>query len=144
MAVAIFDYTVWAARYPALAADVDEAQANELFADAGLYLDNTDGSIVADPVIRLRLLNMVVAHLATLEGAGNGGQPSGGVGRVSSATEGSVSANFDTGLEPGTAAWWNQTSYGFSFWAATKRYRSMHYRPGPRPIFNPPGALWRR
>ena len=144
MAVAVFDYTAWAARYPELAGTVDQALATALFTEAGLYLDNTDASIVADPALRLILLNMIVAHLAVMGGALDGASPTGQVGRVTSATEGSVSVSLDTGLAPGTASWWSITSYGLNFWAATKRYRSMHYRPGPRPIFNPPRALWRR
>lgn len=144
MAVAVFDYAVWAARYPELAGAVDETLAIALFAEAGLYLDNTDTSIVQDPAIRLMLLNMIVAHLAVLGGALEGGTPTGQVGRVAEATEGSVSVKLDTGLSPGTATWWSLTTYGFNFWAATKRYRSMHYRPGPRPIFNPPRLAWRR
>lgn len=144
MAIAVFDYTAWAARYPELAGAVSESLAASLFAEAGLYLDNTDASIVADPAMRLILLNMIVAHLAVMGGALSGGTPTGQVGRVSEATEGSVSVKLDTGLSPGTAAWWSLTGYGFNFWAATKRYRTMHYRPGPRPIFDPVRSPWRR
>jgi hypothetical protein len=144
MAIAVFDYTAWAARYPELAGAVSESLAASLFAEAGLYLDNTDASIVADPAIRLMLLGMVVAHLAVMGGALNGGVPTGQVGRVSSATEGSVSVALDTGLAPGTATWWGLTAYGFNFWAATKRYRTMHYRPGPQPRFDPVRAQWLR
>lgn len=144
MAIAAFDYSAWATRYPELAGAVSDVLAASLFAEAGLYLDNTDASIVADPGIRLILLNMIVAHLAVMGGALNGGVPTGQVGRVSSASEGSVSVSLDTGLSAGTAAWWSLTAYGFNFWAATKRYRMMHYRPAPCQAFNPTGALWQR
>lgn len=137
MAVAVFDYAAWAARYPELAGAVSEQLAASLFVEAGLYLDNTDCSPVQDVSIRLVLLNMIVAHLAVLGGALDGGAPSGVVGRVSSATEGSVSVTSELNLESGTAAWFAQTQYGLSFWQAAKRYRGMHYRPGPRPVFDP-------
>ena len=37
MAVAIFDYTAWAARYPALAADLDTQQLMDLVFTVGAY-----------------------------------------------------------------------------------------------------------
>lgn len=133
MAIAVFDYTAWVQRYPEFGGRVDADRAASLFAEAGLYLDNTDASRVEDPAQRLILLNMVVAHLAALSGAlEDGGKPTGLVGRVTSATQGSVSVSVDTGLMPGAAAWWNQTPYGLSFWAATRRYRQAVYRaPAP-------------
>lgn len=145
MAIAVFDYTAWSARYPELAGAVDQTLATALFAEAGLYLDNTDLSPVQDVSTRLVLLNMLVAHLAALGGALDGGSPSGIVGRVTSATEGTVSVQADTGIEAGTAEWYALTNYGFGFWAATKRYRSMRYRPARQPVFEPARwALWRR
>lgn len=145
MAIAVFDYTAWSTRYPELAGAVDQALATALFAEAGLYLDNTDYSPVQDVATRLILLNMIVAHLAALGGALDGGTPSGMVGRVTSASEGTVRVEVDSGLEPGGAAWFAQTPYGFSFWQATKRYRMMQYRPARQPNFEPiRWAGWRR
>lgn len=145
MSVAVFDYTAWTTRYPEFGA-VSEERAALFFAEAGLYLDNGDNSLVADVATRLVLLNLVTAHIATLAGALEpGGQPSGIVGRLSSATEGGVSTSFDTGLAPGTAAWFQQTSYGFAFWQATKGLRSATYIPAPPRITDPwRGLQWRR
>lgn len=144
MSVAVFDYTAWITRYPEMGA-VSEAQAALFFAEAGLYLDNTDNSPVPDPARRLILLNMVTAHIAALSGAlASDGQPA-AVGALSSATEGSVSVSFDTGFEPGTAQWYRQTQYGIAFWQATKALRSFLYVPAPPRITDPWEALrWRR
>lgn len=134
MGVAVFDYVVWAARYPELAASVDATLAGAYFTEAGLYLDNTDASVVQDVPTRLLLLNMLVAHIAILNGAARGGL----VGRVSTATEGSVTVNAELAT-PGTAAWFAQTQPGASFWQATTAYRTMRYAPGPRPFLGVPG-----
>lgn len=139
MAVAVFDYAQWAARYPALAATVDANLAGAYFVEAGLYLDNTDCSIVADVTTRLVLLNMLVAHIALLNGASAAGA-AGLVGRIASATEGSVTINADFNARPGTEQWYAQTQPGASFWAATAAYRTMQYVPGPRPYLGVPGV----
>lgn len=141
MAVAVFDYAAWAARYPEFEGRVDASRAASFFTEAGLYLDNTDQSRVQDVGARLMLLNMVVAHLAALSGALEAnGQPTGLVGHVTLATQGSVSVSTHTGLIPGSAVWWNQTPYGLSFWAATARFRSASYRAVAQPQFE----RWRR
>lgn len=145
MASAVFDYAAWSLRYPDLGGAVDANRAALFFAEAGLYLDNTDISPVQDVNVRLMLLGMLTAHIAVLSGALEpGGTPSGMVGRVSSATEGSVSVSVDSGLAPGTAAWFQQTSYGLSFWQATKRCRSATYVAAPAYNMEPWGQPWRR
>ena len=145
MAVAVFDYGAWLSRYPEFAGAVDESRAASFFVESGLYLDNSDCSPVEDAATRLLLLNMLVAHIAALAGVLEpGGAPSGLVGRVSSASEGSVSVSAELGLEPGTAAWFQQSSYGLSFWQATKRWRSARYVPGPGYVADPWRAPWPR
>lgn len=146
MAVAVFDYELWRLSYPELAS-VSAPLAGALFRRAGLFLNNTDGSIVTDVEIRLDLLNLIVAHLAALGGAGQAGGASGLVGRVTSATEGSVSVDVDAGPVSGSNAWWLQTTYGFQYWTATAQYRTMRYVPGPVPNMDPWGygrhrGLW--
>lgn len=146
MAIAAFDYAAWLARYPEFEGRVDAGRAALLFAEAGgLYLDNSDASPVQDAGRRLMLLNMIVAHLAALGGSLEAGNaPTGIVGRVTDATEGSVSVSVATDLEPGAAAWWSQTSYGLSFWAAMRRFRVARYIPGRQPNFEPiRGRPWR-
>ncbi|GGN49370.1 hypothetical protein GCM10011349_19940 [Novosphingobium indicum] len=145
MAVAEFNYSAWTTRYPEFGA-VDEALAALFFAEAGLYLDNTDASPVSDVNLRAMLLNMLTAHIAVLSGALEpDGKPSGMVGRVNSATEGGVSIGIDSGMQPGTAPWFQQTSYGLSFWQATKNLRSASYVAAPARVTEPwAGAVWRR
>lgn len=139
MAVAVFDYALWSLSYPELKASVSEPLAGALFRRAQLFLNNTDGSPVTDVDTRLDLLNLIVAHLASLGGAGQTGGASGLVGRVTSATEGSVSVDVDAGPSNANSAWWLQTTYGFQYWTATANYRTMQYRPGPAPCMEPFG-----
>lgn len=142
MAGAVFDYALWSLSYPELSASVTEPVAGALFRRATLFLDNTDGSRVTGVERRLDLLNLIVAHLAALGGAGQEGGASGLVGRITSATEGSVSVDADAGPTSGSNAWWLQTTYGFQYWTATVSYRTMQYVPGPQPLFERP--LWGR
>ncbi len=147
MAVAVFDFAAWQTRYPEFGAAVSSDMAATLFDEAGmLYLDNTDASPITSIPRRLMLLNMIVAHLASLSGALEvGGKPSGLVGRVKSASEGSVRVEVDAGLEPGSASWWTQTPYGFSYYWATKRQRGARYVAPCQPVFEPYGVIpWRR
>lgn len=133
MAIATFDYSAWSARYPDLAANVPESLASLYFSEAGLYLDNSDCSPVQDIGQRTMLLYMLVAHIAYLNlpetSGGNGG---GMVGRVSSASRGSVSVGSEMPSQPGSAAWFNQTQYGASFWQATAWLRTARYVHIPR------------
>jgi hypothetical protein len=145
MAIAVFNYGAWSARYPEFVGAVTPDAAALYFAEAGLYLDNTDGSIVQNVGQRLVLFNMLTAHIAALSGGLEpGGAPSGIVGRISSASEGSVSVSSETGLMPGTAVWFQQTSYGLSYWQATKPYRSARYIPSTSRNLEPWGSSWRR
>jgi hypothetical protein len=141
--IASFDYATWSVRYAALAVVVAEPLATLYFGEAGLYLDNTDGSYVCDLVERATLLNMLTAHIAAVNGATAAGQ-AGIVGRISSVTEGSVTIASEYQVPPGSAAWYAQTPYGAQYWAATAKYRTMQYAPGPRPYLGVPGSQWSR
>jgi hypothetical protein len=127
MAVVAYDDAIFKARYPEFAA-VSSTLLSACFNDAGLYLSNTDGSPVSDTERRRQLLNMLTAHIAVLGGAltpGGGAEP---VGRVSSATEGAVSAQFDYGqMTDNNGAWFKQTAYGAQFWQATSSLRGFRY-----------------
>lgn len=139
MGVATFDYQVWSARYPALAARVDASLADAYFAEAGIYLDNTDSSIVENVAERGVLLNMLVAHIASLNG-GSAASEAGLVGRIASVTEGSVTISAEYAVGSGTEKWYSQTPYGAQYWAATAKYRSATYIPGPQPFLGVPGT----
>lgn len=137
--VVSFDYSSWALRYPELAASVPQPLAQQYFNEATLYCDNTPCSIVTDLTMRAMLLNMVTAHIAALNAPLNGQASSPLVGRINTATEGSVSVGTQLDMPPGSAQWFAQTKYGLSFWQATAQFRSMRYVPGPVPITNPWG-----
>lgn len=138
MAVAVFDYGVWALRFPDLAASVSIPLANSYFGEAGLYLDNTDCSPVGDVNARLAILNLIVAHIAQINLPASAGG-SGLVGPIESATEGSVTVKVKLPDSRGLAWWFTQTPFGAAVWAALAPYRTAHYVPGPQPIFGPFG-----
>lgn len=129
MTIAVFDWAAWSALYPRLVAQgVNEVYATALFnGPAGLFLNNTDASPIADVNTRTTLLYMITAHLAALEGPNSQGT----VGRLASASEGSVSVSFDYGTQSASAAYWLQTPYGAQYWQASAPYRTMLYVPAP-------------
>lgn len=124
MGTVAFDVAAFRARYPEFAASSD-AFLTACFGEAGLYLTNGDGSPVQSLTRRALLLNMLTAHIAALSGGGTGSGAA-PVGRVSSATEGSVSIATEFAA-PGSAAWFAQTQYGIAYWQATLRWRSFRY-----------------
>ncbi|KVH51181.1 DUF4054 domain-containing protein [Burkholderia diffusa] len=147
--IVTFDYGTWSARYPALAAATNATLAQLYFDEAQLYCDNTPCSPVQDLTMRALLLNMLTAHIAQLNqpvGAATAGggtaAPSPLVGRITSATEGSVSVQTQMDVPPGSAQWFNQTPYGAAFWAATAAYRTMHYVAMPPPRNMDPHSPW--
>lgn len=137
MGVAVFDYGAWVARFPELST-VTQPAAQNYFDAAGFLLTNSDCSVVQDVTKRLVLLNLLTAHLAKLFATINGAAPSGLVGAIKSATEGSVSVSTGLGEMSGSEAFYVQTPYGFLFWQMTLKYRSALYVPAPQQ-FNSPG-----
>ena len=140
--VAAFDPEAFKAAYPQFAT-LSDAQLVNCFNQATLYLANDGSGPVANVQTQTMLLWLLTAHVAQLTCGINGQAPSGLVGRVASASEGSVSVSTDLGGIPGSAAWFAQTGFGLSFWQATARYRTARYVPGyPRPAgFWPYGAF---
>jgi hypothetical protein len=129
MSVVTFDPANFKIRYP-IFADITDASLTLCFNEASLYLSNADNSPVADLTRRELLLWMLTAHIATLGGLLNDNSPQ-NFGPIASATEGSVSVSFNNGSQPGTAAWFQQTQYGASFWQATIGLRSFRWRAQP-------------
>jgi hypothetical protein len=134
MAVAVFNLANFLGRYPEFV-PVNAANPTRLpalFLEAGLYLSNCDSSPVWDITRRGLLLNMITAHISYINGDLNAdGQPR-PVGRVSQASEGTVSASFEgVPPTPGTGAWFQQSQYGAAFWQATASLRGMRYRIRP-------------
>ena len=131
MPAVVFDPAAFKARYTEFAAVADPTLA-ACFDEAGLYLSNTDNSPVQNLTRRATLLNMLTAHVAYLGGLLSADGMPRPVGRVSQASEGSVSAAFEgVPPTPGSGAWFQQSQYGAAFWQATSSLRGMRYIPCP-------------
>lgn len=112
----------------------DNSPRNPAFASCGGGLTGTQ--------IMTTLLYLLTAHIGWLnaprDASGNpssSGQPASPiVGRINTATEGSVSVGADMGdVNAGSPsqAWYMQSRYGAEYWAATAGYRTARYVPGP-------------
>jgi hypothetical protein len=136
MTVLTFCFQTWQQAFPELAPYVNQGQANQYFTEATFLLDNTDCSPVQNLAQRACLLNLLVAHIAQLRAPINGQASSQLVGRISTATEGSVSVSTELPALPSSAAYFAQTKYGLEYWALTANFRTMHYLPGRQPTFD--------
>lgn len=132
-----FNYQAWLARFPEFRSTVPGDTAQALFNEAQVYCRNDGGGPVRSALVQTTLLNYVTAHLAMLYFGTCADPPNSLVGRVSNATEGSVSVATEMDFPPGTPQWWMQTKYGASFWSASISYRNMRYIPHPTRVFNP-------
>ena len=131
MPAVVFDPAAFKGRYPEFAAVANPTLA-ACFDEAGLYLSNSDNSPVQNLTRRATLLNMLTAHVAYLGGLLSADGMPRPVGRVSQASEGSVSAAFEgVPPTPGSGAWFQQSQYGAAFWQATSSLRGMRYIPCP-------------
>lgn len=130
MAIVVLDIPKFRAMFPEFS-NVPDAQLPFLFDRATDYLNNSECSLVEDAIKRERLLYLLMAHLAYVrygDNKGNGG--SGLVGRLSSASEGSVSVSSEAGQVEFRYMWYTQSQYGMDYWQATKVYRMANYYPG--------------
>lgn len=128
--VVIFDIAEFRALYPTIKA-TDE-QLLMFFSIAESFLDNTKCSVVKDLEQRKYMLYLLVAHMAALNQQTEAGNAV--VGRLATATEGTVSISLDYGTMGNNERWYLQTPYGAMYWQLTKRYRSMLYRLGKAPM----------
>lgn len=150
MAIVAYDYAAWLVLYPQFSTTVTtSAQGQEYFDLATLYCANVDGAIipydttVSPPILtRQRILYLLTAHIAQLMvGCVLGGSviaPGPIVGRVNSATQGSVSVGTDSLGLPGTAAWFAQTQWGLMAYQAMAGFRTARYRASPGRFYQPP------
>jgi hypothetical protein len=154
--IVIFDYPSWIGMYPEFVA-VTQPRATGFFRQACVFCDNTPCSPIPAQEPRATYLDMMTAHIAAMNGGLTAcGVPAGGggaalVGRITSASEGSVSisvADIGGGDGPG-AQWYYQTPYGAAFWVATAQYRTWQYFIGPQPfpeanVYQGRLGAWRR
>src|SRR5690625_4536430 len=128
--VVVFDPAEFRTLYPTIQA-TDE-QLTMFFIMAEGFLDNSECSVVKNLATRKIMLYLLVAHIATLNHQTESGNAV--VGRVASASEGTVSISLDYGTMGNNERWYLQTPYGATYWQMTKRYRSMLYRLGKSPM----------
>lgn len=132
-----FSYALWTATFPELAS-IPMARAESYFDMATIIQRNDGGGPITKPNVQLSLLNLLTAHIASLYSQSLGDQQPGApkpanspVGRINSATEGSVSVQTDYGTTVGQQqAWLIQTQYGATWWAMTAQYRTARYISG--------------
>lgn len=149
VAMVDFDYTMWATRFPEFSSTVSASLAQLYWNEAGLYLSNTPcNGIISDPVRMQLIMNLLTAHIAQLYSLSNvnGSTQAASqlAGRISSATEGSVSVSVDMGPVTANSAWYLQTKYGNAAWAALAPYRTMRYFPGTKPYLGTGPAYFGR
>lgn len=133
-----FNYALWAQIFPQFKALSETQIVNLVLPLAEQYCRNDGGGPVTTAATQSNLLNLMVAHIAQLLYGVNGEAPSPLVGRISSATEGSVSVQTDwPSSANANGAWYNQTTFGAMYWQATLPYRTFRYMPGPRRVMNP-------
>jgi hypothetical protein len=132
MGIVVFDLARFRARYPEFGG-IEDPTVEACWNEGGVFCNNTDASPVSDfsaGGMRSVLLNMMAAHILALNFGVNGQKPSQLVGRINSASQGSVSVGSDMGAVSGTAAWFMQTQYGATFWQASAPYRTFKYFAG--------------
>lgn len=135
-----FDLSEFRAQYPEFAA-LDDAVLLRMWDWANLYLCNHANSPVPNLARRKVLLYLLTAHCCALwygqqpgnqQGGGTTAPAGGGImsspGRISSASEGSVSVSLDYPTTPG-GEWFTQTQYGAAFWQAVRSLIGFRYRP---------------
>lgn len=142
----IFSYAVWAARFPNFSQTVGPDLAQAYFDEACVYVDNTGCSVIYNTNTRGLILNLIVAHLAQLNTGVNGSTASALVGRITDASEGSVSVSADMGAQGpagGSVNWYNQTAWGAQAWQMMSPFRlGGRYSPSPRRNFGINGPFY--
>lgn len=122
-------------------ATVADAALSVNFDFATLQLNNTCKGRVCDAVLREKLLNLLTAHITALRNGANGQPPSGLVGRISDATEGSVSVGTEFATATFDQAYYAQTQYGIMYWQSTAGFRQFVYLPAPAVCADYPAGI---
>lgn len=131
--VYVFDPVDFKAVYAPTFDKYTDAQLNWFFESIEGLLDNSESSCISLKN-RKRWYYLLVAHKALLQDRINSGN-SGLVGRISSATEGSVSISSEYPSGSGALEQWlKQTPYGAEFYAITLPWRSVLWFSSTRPM----------
>lgn len=126
MATVTFDSDAFLALFP----EFDSINVERMamyFRLATRYLNPSDSSLISDEEVRRDALYLLTAHITKLNAGSNGQAASGMVGRVNSATQGSVTVSTDYAPGTNARAWYDQTPYGAQYWAMTAPYRALRY-----------------
>ena len=128
----VFSASEFLAQYPSFSTVPTPAlQGN--FNIACLQLQNSAASVVQDAPTRQYFLYLLTAHITALLNGVNGEAPSGVVGRISNATQGSISVTAEWAASvSNSAAYYNQTQWGATYWQSTVSYRTARYVPPQR------------
>lgn len=127
--IVVFDPAAFIAQFSAFST-VPTAALQNNFSLATLQLNNSYGSIVQDAPTRAQLLNLLTAHLTALLNGVGSNPPSDIVGRISGASQGSVSVQTEFRTDSEAAAFYTQTKWGAIYWQSTAIYRTAHYVSG--------------
>lgn len=143
--VVTFVYADWAAAFPPFQ-NIGAPLAQQFFNQATFICAN-DACNELNSVTGMlqQALWLLTAHIAWLQAPRDAnGQPSSSgtvspiVGRVSQASEGSVSVSTDMGdanAGSPSQAWFMQTQWGSTYWTMTMGIRTARYVPAPYPAF---------
>jgi Protein of unknown function (DUF4054) len=139
-----FNYAQWLQLFPSFSY-ITQPQAQEYFNLATQVHRNDGGGPVTLASTQTNLLNLVTAHIASLLAPppdNPGGPPARDaavVGRITSASEGSVSVSTENSFPPGSSQWWQQTQYGAMYWQMSRVFRTARYLKGRPRVMNPFG-----
>jgi hypothetical protein len=126
--VVTFNATNFQAMFPQFNTVSDAILTNFVLPFAQQIVRNDGGGPVSDAVSQANLLNLAVAHICALLWGVNGQAPTPLVGRLTNATQGSVSlATEFTGYQ--NDAWYNQTPWGAMLVRMMRPFVSAKYYP---------------
>jgi hypothetical protein len=146
--VVTFDNPTWIAMFPEFSA-VGATLGLSYFNRASLLCANDASNPAnANPGMLQTLLYLLTSHIAWLNAprdangvpAATGQSASPIVGRINTASEGSVSVGADMGdASAGSPSqpWYMQTKYGAEYWAATATFRTAIYAANPTCVPGP-------
>lgn len=124
--IVVFDPAAFKGAFPSFST-VPDAVLTGNFNFACLQLNNTFGSAVRDEPTRAQLLNLLTAHITALLNGVNGQPPSGLVGRINTAQQGSVSVGTEFDAKSFSEAYYAQTPWGVTYWQSVAPYRTARY-----------------
>lgn len=148
--VITFSFATWIGLYPEFAA-VNQVQASGWFDRAGFICGNEPCNVLNSvPGMLQCALYLLTSHLAWLNAprdakgnpAASGTPPPPIVGRINTASEGSVSVGATIGDETAgspSQPWYMQTRYGAEYWNLTAPVRTARYVAHPTRV---PGPIY--